>query len=66
VALAVEPHFGVRRRRVGVVRALLAVPLHLAVASGGSDDGSSLGLKLLCDAHAFNNVPSTEKCSLDM
>ena len=29
--------------------------------AGGSDGGPSLGLKLLCDAHASNSVPSTEK-----
>jgi hypothetical protein len=27
--------------------------------------GLFLGWKLLCDAHASNKVPSTEKCSLD-
>ena len=29
--------------------------------AGGSDGGPSFGLKLLCDAHAFNRVPSTVK-----
>ena len=34
--------------------------------AGGSARGPSLGLKLLCDAHASSSVPSTEKCSLEV
>ena len=34
--------------------------------AGGSLGGPSVGLKLLCDAHAFNKVPSTVKCSDDV
>ncbi len=42
------------------------MPLPVDVApTGGPVGGPSLGLKLLCDAHASNSVPSTEKCSLD-
>ena len=33
--------------------------------TGGSEGGPSFGLNDLCDAHAFNRVPSTLKCSDD-
>ena len=37
-----------------------------SAGAAGAVTRGGFGLKLLCDAHAFSSVPSTEKCSLDM
>ena len=65
-ALAEQLGLGIGGRGVGVIAALLAMEVALAVAPGaGGSPEPSFGRKLFMRAQAWISVPSTEKCSSD-
>src|SRR5215213_5833792 len=63
-SLAIEPRVGIGGTLMGLVGAVLAVEVALAVAPGGSPE-PSFGRKLFIEAQASISVPSTLPCSVD-